>query len=424
VRFDTISPKQAEIFTFIVEPYETLICDGAVRSGKTIMMSIAFIEWAMATFSGCSFGICGKTVRSVERNVVMPVIQTRSIVKRYGITYNRSLSLMTVRSRSGTNFFYLFGGKDESSYMLIQGITLSGVIFDEVALMPQSFVQQAIARTLSVDDAKLWFNCNPEGPDHWFYKEWVLKSSEHNAKHLHFLMSDNPGNSAKALAKAETDFSGVFYKRYVQGIWVTAEGVIFPVFADDPQRFTIADAEADKLICTKKIIGIDFGGNSSKTTMVLTGYQKYDTLTVLAEDGLPITQTIDAAAICDRFVAFYRDCIKRYRHIDFVLCDSASPTMINSLVSAAKAEGLPWRNIAGCRKNEVSQRPRTVDRLLMTGRLKIAERCTEVRRAISNLRWDEKKPDIPEDKNIGNINDWWDAFCYTWLDFVEFIDRR
>ena len=174
-----------------------------------------------------------------------------------------------------------------------------------------------------------------------------------------------------------------------------------------------------------KVIGIDFGGHGSKTTMVLTGYQKYDSLTVLMEDSLPITQTIDAAAICDRFVAFYREAIKRYGSINWIFGDSASPTMINSLVSACRAAGLPWRGIiAGCRKNEISQRPRTVDRLLMTGRLKIAERCTEVRRAFSSLRWDEKKPDVPEDKNIGNINDWWDAFCYTWLDFVEFIDRR
>ena len=102
--------------------------------------------------------------------------------------------------------------------------------------------------------------------------------------------------------------------------------------------------------------------------------------------------------------------------------DSASPTMINSLISAAKQAGLPYRNIAGCRKNEVSERPKTVDLLFNTGRLKINERCAEVRKAIASLRWDEKHPDIPEDKNIGNCNDWWDAFCYCLLDFIEFID--
>ena len=96
--------------------------------------------------------------------------------------------------------------------------------------------------------------------------------------------------------------------------------------------------------------------------------------------------------------------------------------MINSLISAAKQAGLPYRNIAGCRKNEVSERPKTVDLLFNTGRLKINERCAEVRKAIASLRWDEKHPDIPEDKNIGNCNDWWDAFCYCLLDFIEFID--
>ena len=172
-------------------------------------------------------------------------------------------------------------------------------------------------------------------------------------------------------------------------------------------------------------MGIDFGGNGSKTTMGLMGYiGGYKEFRFLEEDGLPVTESIDSKMICDKFVEFYQMCIDKYGRVDWVFPDSASTTMINSLISAAKEVGLPYRNIIGCRKNEVADRPKTVDMLFNTGRLKISDRCVNMRKAISSLRWDEKHPDIPEDKNIGNVNDWWDCFCYTMLDFIEYIDQR
>ena len=263
MRFDTISPKQAEIFKFAGEPYDALICDGAVRSGKTTMMAIAFIEWAMNEFDGCNFGVCGKTVRSAERNIIMPLLGTQSVMARYSVSYMRTLSLMTIRKGNKTNYFYLFGGKDESSYMLVQGITLSGVLFDEVALMPETFVEQALARTLTEDNAKYWFNCNPENPGHWFYREWICKAEQHNAKHLHFLMTDNPANSAKALEKAKRDYPGVFYKRYVLGLWIAAEGAIYPDF-----DATIVDTLPTSY--TDYVVSMDYGTQNA-TAMLLWG---------------------------------------------------------------------------------------------------------------------------------------------------------
>lgn len=228
MRFERVSQKQANIFRFPHLGYDALICDGAVRTGKTIMMTVSFLEWAMHEFNGMSFAVCGKTVRAAERNIIMPLLSLRSVVRKYHISYTRSVSMMTVWRGSTENRFYVFGGKDESSYMLIQGVTLAGVLFDEVALMPESFVDQAIARTLSVPQAKLWFNCNPESPAHWFYQEWVLKPQKHNAMHLHFLMEDNPGLTPKEIAKAKASFSGVFYDRYIRGEWVAAEGLVYP----------------------------------------------------------------------------------------------------------------------------------------------------------------------------------------------------
>lgn len=233
MRFERLSPKQAEIFKFPHEGYDALICDGAVRSGKTIMMVYSFVIWLMASFNGALFAICGKTVQSAERNIIQPLLETKSMTDHYGMSYTRSTKLLTIRHSKKVNYVYVFGGKDESSYMLIQGLTLSGVLLDEVALMPRSFVEQAITRTLSVDNALLWFNCNPEHPMHWFYQEWILQAEKHNAKHLHFLMDDNPSLSPKALQRAKASFSGHFYQRYIEGKWVAAQGLVYPMFDMD-----------------------------------------------------------------------------------------------------------------------------------------------------------------------------------------------
>lgn len=229
--FAKLSKKQKTVFKWCYKSdYKALICDGAVRSGKTICMITSFILWAMRRFDGAMFGICGKSVGSAERNIVMPLQSVADITYYFQVTYTRSIHLLTVEGMGKVNYFYIFGGKDESSYMLIQGITLSGIFLDEVALMPRSFVEQAITRTLSVENALYWFNCNPDSSEHWFYKEWIQKAEERNALHLHFLMSDNPVLSQKQLDEAERQFSGVFHDRYIKGLWVLAEGLVYPMF--------------------------------------------------------------------------------------------------------------------------------------------------------------------------------------------------
>ena len=227
--FEKLSIKQKKVFQWChTSNYKALICDGAVRSGKTICMIASFIIWAMDSFERANFGICGKTVASAERNIVRPLQGIVDLTSAFDITYRRNSHMLSIKNRMTgcENYFFVFGGKDESSYTLLQGITLSGVLLDEVALMPESFVNQAIARCLSVPTARYWFNCNPESPSHWFYNDWVLQAEKKNALHIHFLMSDNPIMTAEQLREAEKQFSGVFYARYIQGLWVVAEGLI------------------------------------------------------------------------------------------------------------------------------------------------------------------------------------------------------
>jgi PBSX family phage terminase large subunit len=221
-----ISPKQAKILSFPYSKYDALICDGAVRSGKTSIMMWAFVRWAMENFSGQRFGVCGRTVDSCTKNIIVPFTAMSLAKESYIIRWRRGDKVMEVRRGAVTNYFEVFGGKDESSYTLIQGRTLAGVLLDEVVLMPRSFVEQALTRC-SVDGANLWFSCNPGSPQHWFYLEWIKRHKERNALYLHFEMTDNPGLSEKTLERYQNMFTGVFYDRYIRGLWVLAEGLVY-----------------------------------------------------------------------------------------------------------------------------------------------------------------------------------------------------
>lgn len=231
---------------------DALICDGSVRSGKSVSMTVGFILWSMSCFDKQKFGICGKTIGSLRRNIILNLRDW--LPEDFVILEKRAENKIIITAQGRSNSYFLFGGTDESSYMLIQGITLAGVLMDEVALMPRSFVDQACARC-SVPGSKMWFNCNPDGPEHWFYKEWIEgdKPKERNALHLHFTMADNLALDPKIRARYERMYEGVFYRRYILGEWCLAEGLVYGFF--------------DKAIhCTDKIpetgryyISVDYG---------------------------------------------------------------------------------------------------------------------------------------------------------------------
>ncbi|MDE6005498.1 MAG: PBSX family phage terminase large subunit [Oscillospiraceae bacterium] len=234
--FQKLSKKQKQVFKWCYQPDSyALICDGSVRSGKTAAMSCSFVHWAMKCFHKQNFAFCGNTVQATERNILMTIQQMTDITYYYKLKYIGSKHILTISGGGHENYFYIFGGKDESSYKLVQGITLAGVLFDEVALQPESFVNQAIARTLSIGNAKLWFNCNPDSPEHWFYKQWIQKADNNksNILHIHFDMQDNPMMTPEKIDRTKMLYSGVFYDRYIKGLWVLAEGIVYAEFSKE-----------------------------------------------------------------------------------------------------------------------------------------------------------------------------------------------
>ncbi len=232
MRGPVFSPKQRAVLDWWRDGrYDAVICDGAVRSGKTFALSVSFFLWAMARFQRQKFGLCAASIGGVRRNLLA---QARPVLTGLGFRWEEVVSRNEVTLRGGgrENTFYLFGGRDEGSFASIQGLTLAGVLLDEAALMPRSFVEQAAARC-SVQGGRVWFSCNPAGPEHWFYKEWIRKAEEKRALHLRFTMEDNPALSPAVRARYERMFRGTFYQRYVLGEWAAAEGLVYDFFQAD-----------------------------------------------------------------------------------------------------------------------------------------------------------------------------------------------
>lgn len=270
MRWSTFSKKQLQLLTWWTDnsPYfasDGIICDGAVRSGKTIVMGLSFIVWSMSNYENYNFAICGKTVGSLRRNVITP-LKGILINRGYKVIDRKTENMLVVSKGKRRNSYYLFGGRDERSQDLIQGITLAGILFDEVALMPRSFVEQGMARC-SVDGSKYWFNCNPDGPNHWFYVEHVLKCQEHNYLHLHFNIEDNPSLTERIINRYKSMFKGIFYRRFILGEWAFADGIVYDCFDPDKHTYSV-ETRSEALpwqirehdpITGRPYIGCDYG---------------------------------------------------------------------------------------------------------------------------------------------------------------------
>lgn len=418
-----ISPRQQKILAFPYSKYDALICDGAVRSGKTSIMMWAFVRWAMENFSGQRFGVCGRTVDSCTKNIIVPFTAMSLAKERYIIRWRRGDKVMEVRRGAVTNYFEVFGGKDEASYTLIQGRTLAGVLLDEVVLMPRSFVEQALARC-SVDGARLWFSCNPGSPHHWFYQEWIKRSRERNALYLHFEMTDNPGLSKRTLERYENMYAGIFYDRYVRGLWVAAEGIVYKDFANDTEKYLIGDplewAKQNGASFSIISIGVDFGGTKSATKFQATGITKDFRVVALEEEYIK-NEEIDPNALNRRFATFCQLITSKYGYSQ-TRADSAETVLIRGLDHTAQKMRLGTQ-VKNAMKLQITDRIRLVVLLMKQGCFKVSRNCPHLIDALQTAIYD---PDKFEDERLDDGTsdiDSLDAFEYSIEPYYKDLER-
>jgi PBSX family phage terminase large subunit len=407
------SPKQLELFKFGFSSYDGVIADGTIRSGKTSSMSIAFILWAMSEFKNKNFIIASKSVTSAERNIIKPLMNIKYLHKQFDIAYYTSTHTLKVTRGRNTQYFYVFGGKDEASYQTVQGITSAGAFLDEVVLMPESFVNQVLARC-SVPRSKYWFSCNPESPNHWFKKEWVNKSEQKNVKYIHFTMKDNPSLTDEIVQRYENMYDGVFYQRYILGQWVRAEGIIYTKFADNMDRYLI-DQVPDNLILIN--VGVDFGGNKSGTTFVATGFTPHLKNIVVLE-AERIEEELSPETLDKKFSTFAKIVYEKYDKLFTTRCDNAEPVLIRGLKNIAIKDRLKT-NIKKALKKPIKDRIELVQRLLGTDRIKMLRHTTvPLQKGLSQAVWSEKKEGIRLDDGTSDI-DILDAFEYSIEEYLE-----
>lgn len=406
-KFSPFSKKQRQVLNWWTDSSpmkekEGIVADGAIRSGKTACMSLSFILWSMEKFDGENFAMCGKTIASFQRNVWKPL--KRMLPGRgYKVIEHRTENMAEVSRNGVVNYYYFFGGKDESSQDLIQGITLAGLYCDEVALMPKSFFSQATARC-SVEGSKWWMNCNPASPFHWFKVDWIDKADEKKLVVLHFSMDDNLSLSEGIKARYRSQYTGVFFKRYILGLWCMADGLIYDCFNTETNTKKISDI-APVLIDGQRYVSCDYGTQNA-------------TCFLLWNKGT------DGVWYCVREYYYSgRDTGKQKTDSEYAddFCKWLEGTKIRSVIvdpaAASFIAELRDRHYPVIKaNNDVSDGIRTVARLLSDKKICIASGCKNTISEFSTYHWDDKASERGEDKPVKEHDHAMDAvryFCYT-----------
>lgn len=347
---------------------DAIVCDGAVRSGKTMCLGLSFVLWSMTRFRRQQFALCGKTTQSVRRNLLYSVLP---VLESLGFQWEEKISRNWLKVRYGPveNTYFLFGGKDEGSAALIQGITLAGVLLDEVVLMPRSFVEQACARC-SVTGAKFWFSCNPAGPGHWFYREWICKAQERNLLHLRFFMEDNPTLSPETRQRYERAFQGAFYRRFVLGEWTAAEGLVYDFFDEDMVR---APPEGQ---AQRWVISCDYG-TVNPTSMGLWG--KYGGVWYRVKEYYYDARQERRQQTDQEYAQRLRE-LAGGREIEAVVADPSAASFLEVL----RREGWNVRKA----NNDVLSGIRLTADALKAGRIVICSPCQDAIREFGSYCWD------------------------------------
>lgn len=420
--------------------YKQSVAEGAVRSGKTIDHCIIFSMY-LETCEDKIHLASGSSLPNAKLNIgdcngfgLEHIFRGRCRWGKY-----KSNEALFVQTKTGEKIVIFTGGGKSDSYKSILGNSYGGWIATEINEhydcedSRTSFIKVAMARQIaSVHPFTLW-DLNPSNPNADIYKNYIDKFMGFDwYRYEHFNIFDNATMSQERIEEIQSkyDRNSVWYKRDILGERMVAEGLVFPYFANDckPYLFKYQHLKEKMKEQGKRfshlIIGVDFGDNGSKYSWHLTGFTNdWDCMWVLDEGDMEKSNAIDATKFCKAFVRFYKRCIECYGYVEWIFPDSASNTLINTLRAYFYAEGLDGSIIAPVKKNELTDRPITVDSLLVTGRLKIEEHCKNLINALSELVWDEKK-DIPKDENVNNINDDWDSFCYTFITHSGYIDLR
>lgn len=396
------------------------IKSGATRSGKTYLdIDFKIVDRIIERRGKRGIAIiCGKNYGTIERNVIIPLreVYGNLIGSITNTSKNKSTHIMIADEP-----VYLFGAGDISRIDTLRGSSVKYAYCDEVVSYNPLFFEMLKSR-LDKEYSICDLTCNPDNPNHWF-KEFM--DSDVDKWILHFTIDDNPFLPPVFVEQLKKEYEGtVYYDRYILGLWVNAEGLIFLQFANNKSKYTIDKAEN----IIKIDIGVDFGGNKSKTMFIASGIirtlenvngtlKEVYKLVVLEEHHVKEKiqgAGIDAEQVAREHYEFYKKIAEKYNIIPQVSwCDHFDLAIIQ-IRNYHKLKGSNHK-IDKVDKSSITLPDYilTINSLLNIEKLLILNNNIRVIESLSTLLYDEKSnKDAVLDDGTCDV-DTYDAFRYS-----------
>jgi len=406
------SPKQEALVALLkAGGFKRLnVLEGSVRSGKTWISLVAWALWVESMPENGKYLMAGKTLGTLGRNCLSVL---EDLVGGAHFTFCMSRK----EGRLFGRVIYLESANDARAEGRIRGLTLAGAYCDELSLFPQDFFAMLLSR-LSEPGAKLIATTNPDAPTHWLNARYLSRAQELDLLRVRFRLEDNCFLSPGYVAGIKREYAGVFYDRYILGLWRAAEGIIYRPFADDPQAYLVERAQGELAFLS---VGVDFGGTRSLTAFVATAvHAGFSGLTAVADHHVAGRKgEIDARRVCGEFVAFIRRVEGLYPGVPvrYAFMDSEAQYLIASVRGACRQAGLALEAL-DCAKRPVSQRIACASTLLSAGRLRVCRDCKLLIGGLASAVWEEGRADVRLD-NFSTDIDILDAFEYSYERFMK-----
>lgn len=359
-----------------------LVLEGAVRSSKTVTSLVKWYAYVLNSPENI-FLMSGATMGSLSRNCLegdfgFIAITGHKAVKKSDSDGSKYLAL-------GNKKIYYCGADNVSSYKKIRGITIGGWYADEISLHDRDFIQTALARSFTSTDLMNIWTLNPEVPTHFIYKEYIDKYRDEKTKGyhwFHFLMQDNPAITEERLVEISSQYSGVFYKRYVLGLRVRAEGGCYPSY--DPGINVLDEVPKDARLLYVNI-GVDIGGNKSATSFTADGFYIYNKkITLIVLDEFYDSENKSTESVLFNYETFVKKLKKQYHNVVDCYVDSAEQLILKSM----RNKGMV--NVRGSLKKAIVDRIRFLDLQFSSKRAFILRRCRKTIEAVETAVWDMK----------------------------------
>lgn len=352
------------------------LLEGSVSSGKTWISLVLWAFWVAEMPIDKLYLMCAKSLTTLKRNCLIPLEElvgssnfTFSIAAKEGYLFGRRVLLE--------------GANDVRSESKIRGLTLQGAYCDELTQFPEDFFAMLLSR-LRVPAAKLIATTNPDNPNHWLKANYIDRADELDFLDEKFLITDNTTLDAEYVENVKKEYTGVFYDRFILGLWKTAEGAIYREFADNTEKYLLDSPPDDLVFAT---LGIDFGGNGSAHAIICTGFSRGLRRIVILDEYYR-KEIISPKQLENDVCDFIRRCKSQYKIVD-MYCDSAEQVLIRGLKAAVAHEKIPI-NIQNARKSEILGRIRFFNAIISQERFFVLRKCTHVIEALQSAVWSSK----------------------------------